>query len=257
MRFRNKAVLITGAGCNTGLGIAARFAAEGAIVFVNDKTSESVRRGVAQLQKEGFKSVFGVPADIGVSAAVESIFRQIRSKVKCLDVLVNNAAHQGVGYAFEKTPIEFFEAVVRVNLLGTFHVSQRAARLMMSNGGGAIVNIGSNVSTRAIHKRSAYVASKGGVDALTLAVAVDLAPYRVRVNTVAPGYVRTDRWEKLSKEYIRRRRMNIPLGKEASSDDIARAVLFLASDDAAGITGTRLVVDGGCVAQHMPADTDV
>lgn len=257
MRYKGKNVLITGAGCNTGLGIAARFAAEGAVVFVNDKTVDSTRCGVAQLRQQGFKRIFEAPADIGVPADIDSLFRQIRAKVRHLDVLVNNAVHQGVGFAFQDTSFEYFESVVRVNLLGAFYVSQQAARLMMSNGGGSIVNIGSNVTTRAIHKRSAYIASKGGVDALTLAMAVDLAPHRIRVNNVAPGYIRTDRWKKLSKEHIRRRRDNIPLAEEVSPDDIAQAVLFLASEAASNITGTRLVVDGGCVAQHMPTDIDV
>jgi NAD(P)-dependent dehydrogenase (short-subunit alcohol dehydrogenase family) len=113
------------------------------------------------------------------------------------------------------------------------------------------------VSTRAIRKRSGYGASKGGVDGLTLAMAVDLGPHGIRVNTVAPGYIHTDRWETLSEHDTLRRRANIPLGQEASADEIASAVLFLASDQASGVHGARLVVDGGCSAQHMPFDTDV
>jgi len=257
MRFKAKTVLVTGAGCNTGLGIAAHFAAEGARVFVNDKTTDAVRSGVTQLRKKGFNNVFGVPGDIGVPADVESMFSRIRAKVKRLDVLVNNAASLGVGHSFQDTPLEFFEAVLRVNLLGTFHVSQLAARLMIATGGGAIVHIGSNVTTRALRARSAYVASKGGIDALALAMSLDLAPYKIRVNMVAPGYVHTDRWEKLTKEKLRRRRTNTPLGIESTPDDVAKAVLFLASNEADTITGTRLVVDGGCLAQYMPADVDV
>ena len=257
MRFKNKTVLVTGGGCNTGLGIAANFAAEGARVFVNDKTPADVERGVVHLRKQGYKRIFGAPADIGNTADVTGLFALIASKGKTIDVLVNNAVHQGVGFALQDTPIEFFEAVLRVNLLGALHVSTLAARLMIRAGGGAIINIGSNVVTRAIHKRCAYVASKGGLEALTLAMAVDLAPYHVRVNTVAPGYVRTDRWKALSREHIKRRRANVPLAREVTADDIARAVIFLASADAANITGARLVVDGGCVAQHLPVDIDV
>lgn len=257
MRFKNKTVLVTGGGYNTGLGIAASFAAEGAIVFLNDKAPEDVHRGIALLRKQGFRRILAAPGDIGDSAAVESLFRLIKDKSKKLDILVNNAAHQGVGHAFQDTPVEFFESVVRVNLIGTFHVSLQAARLMTKGTGGVIINIGSNVSTRAIHNRSAYVASKGGLDALTLAMAVDLAPFHVRVNSVAPGYVRTDRWKSLSKEHIRRRRANIPLAREVTPDDIARAVLFLSSSEAANITGVRMVVDGGCAAQHLPVDIDI
>ena len=88
-------------------------------------------------------------------------------------------------------------------------------------------------------------------------MAVDLGPRGIRVNMVAPGYIRTDRWETLSERDTLRRRANIPLGKEASADEIAAAVLFLASDEASNIHGARLVVDGGCSAQHMPYDVDV
>ena len=257
MRFRNKVVLVTGAGQNTGLGIAAAFAAEGAAVFLNDKTDEVVNRTLATLRRRGFQKVFGVPGDISVPADVDAMFQQISAKAKRLDVLVNNAAHLGVGPDFLDTTLGFFEAVVWVNLVGTFNVSQHAARLMKKLGSGVIVNIGSNVSTRAMHKRTAYLASKGGVDALTLSMAVDLGPQGIRVNTVAPGYIHTDRWTTLAKTRIRRRRANVPLGREAAAEDIAQAVLFLASDQAANITGTRLIVDGGCSAQHLPEDIDV
>jgi NAD(P)-dependent dehydrogenase (short-subunit alcohol dehydrogenase family) len=257
MRFDRKTVLVTGAGKNTGLGIAARFAADGATVFLNDSTAEGAARAAARLHRRGWKRVIAAPADIGDAAAVEAMFRAIRRRTQRLDVLVNNAAHLGVGPDFLAADLAFFESVVRVNLLGTFHVSLLAARWMKRTGGGAIVHIGSSVSTRAIHKRAAYLASKGGVDALTLAMAVDLAPHRIRVNTVAPGYIRTDRWAKLAAAHVKRRRDNVPLGREATAEDIAEAAMFLASDAAANITGARLVVDGGCSAQHMPKDVDV
>jgi NAD(P)-dependent dehydrogenase (short-subunit alcohol dehydrogenase family) len=257
MRFTGKIVLVTGAGKNTGFGIAARFAAEGATVFVNDATPEGAARAAAALRRKGGRKVHAAPADVGDPVAVEAMFRAIRRRARRLDVLVNNAAHLGVGPDFLDTEPSFFESVVRVNLLGTFHVSRLAARWMKDAGGGAIVNIGSNVSTRAIHKRAGYLASKGGIDALTLAMAVDLAPHGIRVNEVAPGYIHSDRWATLAPEHASRRRANIPLGREAMPEDIAEAVMFLASDRAGNVTGSRLVVDGGCTAQHMPKDVDV
>ena len=257
MRFSDKVVLVTGASRNTGLGIAARFAHEGATVFVNGTTAAGVGRAVADLRSQGCERLIEAPADLGDAAAVEGLFALIRDRAGHLDVLVNNAVIQGIGHAFEDTPLALFEQVLRVNLVGLFHVSRDAARMMIAQGGGAIVNIGSNVSTRAIRKRSAYVASKGGVDALTRAMAVDLGPRGIRVNTVAPGYIYTERWATLSQHDTLRRRANIPLGKEASADEVAAAVLFLASDEAANIHGARLVVDGGCSAQHMPSDTDL
>ncbi len=257
MRFSGKYVLVTGASRNTGLGIAGRFAAEGATVFVNGTTAEGVDQALKELRSRGLERLIALPADISRATEVEAMFARIRAEAGRLDVLVNNAVVQGVGYSFEDTSLELFESVIRINLIGSFHVAREAARMMIAQGGGAIVNIGSNVSTRAIHKRAAYIASKGGVDALTRAMAVDLGPHGIRVNTVAPGYIHTDRWLALSAEHTQRRRANVPLGKEASAEDIAEAVLFLASDAAANITGARLVVDGGCTAQHMPLDVDV
>jgi NAD(P)-dependent dehydrogenase (short-subunit alcohol dehydrogenase family) len=256
MRFKNKTVLVTGAGRNTGLGIAARFAAEGATVYLNGRTAEKVDTALAALRQRGLKRLVGLVGDISVTADVEAMFRQIAARAKRLDVLVNNAVHLGVGPDVLSMELDYFESVVRVNLVGTFHVSQQAARLMKRHGGGAIVNIGSNVTKRAIRQRSAYLASKGGLDALTLALAVDLAPHGIRVNMVAPGYINTDRWATLAAATARRRRANVPLGREATADDIAQAALFLASDDAANITGARLVVDGGCSAQLYPKDVE-
>jgi NAD(P)-dependent dehydrogenase (short-subunit alcohol dehydrogenase family) len=256
MRFKSKVVLVTGAGQNTGLGLAESFAAEGATVFLNDKSTALLTRALAELRRRGVKKVKAVPADISVPAEVDAMFRQISVTAKRLDVLVNNAAHLGIGPDFLHLSRELFEAVVRVNLVGTFYVSQQAARLMKRQGGGAIVNIGSNVSKRAIRNRAAYVASKGGIDALTLAMAVELAPHGIRVNTVAPGYIRTERWDSLPARTARRRWANVPLGREAAAADIAQAVMFLASDQAARITGTRLLADGGCSAQLYPADVE-
>ncbi len=255
--FNRKTVLVTGAGQNTGLGIATLFAKAGAKVFLNDVTHELVEGALTALRRRGLRKVIGIPADISVPEQVEAMFDVVKTSTKRLDVLVNNAAHLGVGPDMLDVKLSFFEAVVAVNLVGTFHVSQQAARLMKKSGGGCIVNIASNVSKRAIRKRTAYLASKGAIDAMTLSMALDLAPHRIRVNSVAPGYIHSDRWRKLDPAHAARRRANIPLGIEAFPEDIGHAVLFLASSDAANITGARLLVDGGCSAQHMPADVDL
>lgn len=255
--FKHKTVLVTGAGQNTGMGIATLFAKAGARVLLNDLSSERVEAAVGSLRRRGLKNVVGLPADISVPEQVEAMFAAIKSVSKRLDVLVNNAAHLGVGPDVLDVKLSFFEAVIAVNLVGTFHVSQQAAKLMKNTGGGSIVNIASNVSKRAIRKRTAYLASKGAIDAMTLSMALDLAPYKIRVNSVAPGYIHSDRWNSLDPAHAARRRANIPLRVEAFPEDIGRAVLFLASGEASNITGARLLVDGGCSAQHMPADVDL
>jgi NAD(P)-dependent dehydrogenase (short-subunit alcohol dehydrogenase family) len=257
MQFHNKFILVTGSSRNTGLGIAAAFLRQGATVFLNGSSTESTAVAAETLKSQGLERFIEIPCDISNSNEVETIFNRIRQESGRLDILVNNAVHLGCGQSFTETPLQFFEDVFRTNLLGTISVSQQAAKMMITQGdGGVIIHIGSNTSTRAIRNRVAYCTSKGGIDAMTLAMALDLAPYGIRVNSVAAGYIRTDRWETLPPKTIQRRLQNIPLGKEAAANDIAETVLFLASDAARNISGTRLVVDGGCSAQHLPADVD-
>ncbi len=258
MRFQDKVVLVTGASRNTGVSIAALFLREGARVGVNGSTPESTARGGETLRGMGYDGFLELPADIGDTGQVRAMFDKIREVYGRIDILVNNACNQGIGPAFEEMEPDYFLSVVRTNLLGTFQVSQEAVKMMLrQESRGVIVNLGSNVSMRAIRNRTAYVSSKGGLDALTRSMAVDLGPKGIRVNMVAPGYIFTDRWERISEGTRARRRLNCPLGAEASGDDIAQAVAFLASDAARNIGGERLVVDAGCSAQHMPVDTDL
>jgi len=259
MRFTDKIVLVTGSSRNTGLGIAEAFLQEGATVYVNGSTAESTCSAAKELRSQGYENLHELFGSIADREAVRKMFDVIRETTGHLDILVNNACQQGIGESFASVPFEQFEEVIQTNLLGTFYVSRCAVDLMLrqEGGPGVIVNVSSNVSMRAIRQRAAYCASKGGIDALTRAMAVDLGPLGIRVNTVAPGYIHTERWDKLSAEHVKRRRQNVPVGKEACFRDIAEAVMFLASDAAANISGIRLLVDGGCSAQHMPSDIDI
>jgi len=257
MRFKNKVVLVTGATQNTGLEIASAFIREGAQVIVNGHNEAAIKIGDERLKERRLSDYCMIAADISHADEVVEMFDQIKKEYGRLDVLVNNACHQGIGYGFDVSPEQFFE-VIRVNLYGTFMVSKQAVQLMeQQDAKGVIVNLGSNVSTRAIHDRTAYVASKGGVDALTRSMATDLGSRGIRVNLVAPGYINTQRWDTLSDEIKDRRRMNVPTGKEASGEEIAKVVLFLASEDSGAMNGARLVVDGGSSAQHLPVDIDM
>jgi NAD(P)-dependent dehydrogenase (short-subunit alcohol dehydrogenase family) len=257
MRFKEKVVLITGATQNTGLSIASLFIKEGALVIVNGISKEDVENGKKQLNELGLGACYGIAADISNTEQVLDMFRQISNEFGRIDILVNNAAHLGVGGEFEDISPDFFLDVLKVNLLGTFQVAQQAVKMMLNQASkGVIINIGSNISTQSIHNRTAYVTSKGGIDALTRSMAIDLAPKGIRVNMVAPGYIYSNRWETLSEEVINRRHANIPIRTEATGDDIAEAVAFLASDAAKNICGERLVVDGGCSAQLLPSDVD-
>jgi NAD(P)-dependent dehydrogenase (short-subunit alcohol dehydrogenase family) len=253
-RFEDKAVLVTGAVRNTGRAIAEAFAAEGATLILNSRNGDDVQRVAGEIRDAYETPVIEAPADVSDQEAVSAMFDAIRTQVASLDILVNNAILQGCGYGFRDTPGELLTSVFAVNVFGSFYCAQQAARMMEARGG-AIVNVGSNVAFRAIRKRSAYVASKGAIDALTRALAVELGPDGIRVNSVAAGYIRTDRWEGLT-DVAKRRRANVPLGCESTGEQIAEAVMFLASDAASSTTGACLTVDGGITAQLLPLDCD-
>lgn len=251
-----KVVLITGAVRNTGLAIAEAFAAEGATVVLNGRKEPDVVREAARLRRAYDATVVEAVADISQPEAVEAMFASIQQQCGRLDVLVNNAIIQGVGFSLVDTPRDLLEEVFRINVFGTYWCSQQAARMMIGQGGGAIIHIGSNTAERAIANRSAYCASKAAIDGLTRAMAIELGPRGIRVNCVVAGYIHTPRWDEIGDGQARRRRANIPLGAEATGRDIADAVLFLASHAASRINGARLVVDGGSLAQLVPADCD-
>lgn len=257
MRFKDKAVVVTGASQNTGVAIAVKFLEEGAKVLINSNIESDLQQVFDQLNQDYPGRIMQFAADISNEQEVEKLYEVLDKGFGKIDILINNACNQGIGPSFEDIPSSFFWSVLQVNLQGTFLMSQYAAKRMLTQvHKGVIVNLGSNVSKRAIHNRAAYVTSKAGIDGLTKAMAVDLGPKGIRVNTVAPGYIYTNRWDVLSEEIKSRRRTNIPLGIEAYGSDIADAVLFMASDESKVINGSRLVVDGGCSAQHMPIDVD-
>ncbi len=257
MKFKDKIVLVTGSSRNTGLGIAECFLQEGATVCINGSTEKSTIKGSEILRSKGYTKFLPIAADLSERANIDHLFNKIKEIYGRLDILINNAVIQCCGYTFLDLPFEEFDKTVRTNLYGSFYCAQKAAHMMIEQKSGVIVNFSSNVSTRAIRNRTAYCASKGGIDALTRSMAIDLAPYGIRVNAVAPGYIYTDRWLALSEETAIRRRKNVPLGREAHADDIAAVVMFLASDESRMMTGERLVVDGGTSAQNMPIDLDL
>jgi len=256
MKFEGRVVLVTGANRNTGLAIAEAFAREGATVWLNGRDAAELARTAERLRQTSGATVYDALADIAVQEQVDALFERIRETSGRLDVLVNNAVLQGVGHALVDTPRQMLEDVFGVNVFGAYACAQAAARIMIAQKSGTIVNISSNTAERAIRNRTAYVASKAAVDGLTRAMAVELGPLGVRVNSVVAGYIRTERWDVLTEGVAQRRRLNVPLQAEASGADIAEAVLFLASGAAASINGARLVVDGGSLAQLYPADCE-
>lgn len=258
-RFEGKVVLVTGGNRNTGLDLVERFLREGAKVYLCGSSEASTARGVEKLTARGLTGFTARACDISDAAQVAALFDLIERDAGRLDVLVNNAANQGIGHGgpLEMDPDLFFD-VFKTNVAGAFRVTQTACNrfFMKQASRGAVVFLSSNTAQRAIRRRTAYCASKGAINSMVRALALDLAPLGIRVNACAPGYINTERWETLDPAVAARRRLNCPLRQEAKGADIAGVVAFLASDDAANMTGEIVTCDAGCSCQHMPEDVD-
>lgn len=257
MNFKDKSVLVTGSTKHTGLGIARMFIERGALVFINGRKKEDVELAVNELDQAAPGRAYAAAGDISNPAQVGAMFEAMNQADKRIDILVNNACSLGLGYTFLEMPPEQFDSVIDVNLRGLFLCSQAAARIMKDRGGGVIVNVGSVTAARAIRGRFAYITSKGGIESATRAMALELGSLGIRVNCVIPGYIRTTRWDELDENTVAVRRANLPLGVEAKYEDVAGAVLYMASDMAANVTGANLVVDGGGLIQAAPEKFDV
>ena len=259
-RFEGKVVLVTGGNRNTGLAIVERFAREGAKVYMCGSSEESTAKGAAALEAMGVAGVTSQACDISDAAQVGALMDTIARESGRLDVLVNNAANQGLGHGGPlEMDAERFWDVLKTNVVGGFQVTQAACNrfFMKQESRGAVVFLSSNTAMRAIRKRTAYCSSKGAINSMVRSLALDLAPLGIRVNCCAPGYIYTERWDVLDPAKTARRRLNCPLRKEASGADIAGVVAFLASDDSANMTGEIVTCDAGCSCQHMPEDVDV
>ena len=265
-RFESKVVLVTGGNRNTGLWLVKKFADEGATVFMCGSSESSTARGLESLRTMGVTGVYAQACDVGNKTQVSALMDLIEQKTGRLDILVNNAADQGLGLGgpLEMEPDSILK-VMGTNVRGGFQVTQAACtRFFMKRpyevGGpfrGVIVFLSSNTAQRAIRNRTAYCASKGAINSMVRSLALDLAPHGIRVNCCAPGYIYTERWDVLDERIKTRRRLNCPLGREASGMDIANVVAFLASDESANMTGEIVTCDAGCSCQHMPEDVDV
>jgi NAD(P)-dependent dehydrogenase (short-subunit alcohol dehydrogenase family) len=242
-RFENQVVIVTGAGHGIGRAVAERFAAEGARVAVNDLDSS---RALEVAQAIGPQAL-AVPADVSRKAAVDALFDQVLARFGRLDVLVNNAGNIHAARHFLEGDEAWWDQLLDVNLKGTFLCAHRAAHHMARQRAGVIVNMSSGGATRAHRGNVAYDASKGGIEAMTRAMALDLAPYGVRVNAVVPGLIRT---YDLDEQSAVERGKVVPLGRLGSPQDLAGPTVFLATEDARYITGACLVVDGGVLVQQ-------
>ena len=255
MRLEGKTAIITGGANGIGAGCVRRLAAEGANVVIADIDAVA---GAALADELGSAAIT-ITADISQRPAVEALFSAALDAFGAVDILVNNAAfvHKtGVIENFLDYSDEAWQLTLGVNLSGMFYCSQTAARLMAKRGkGGVIINISSGGASRAHRHMFGYDTSKGGIEAATRVMALDLAALNIRVNTVVPGSTRVDHGSFVGDSPIPPADV-IPLGRQGSAADLAAAVAFLASDEAAYITGTRLFVDGGMDAQLRTPSVD-
>jgi len=245
-QFAGKVVLVTGAQQGIGRAMVSTFAEAGADVAINWLDDQNAAAGIAAQVRQSGRRAFPVHADIGALDQVRAMVASVERELGPVDVLINNAG------VFPRIPFldmteSDWDFVLGVNLKGACFCAQAVAKVMIAAGRrGSIVNLTSGAAFRGSPRGVHYVASKGGVLSMTRAIALELAPYRIRVNAIAPGLTDTaqPRYGSSEAELAEAARA-IPLGRMAQPEEIARTALFLASDEAAFITGQTVHVNGG------------
>ena len=244
MRLKEKIALVTGASRGIGKAIALHLAEEGAQIIINyAKNSEKAKEVVAAVESTGGKAL-AMQADVSCWQEVEKMVDSIYEKFGRIDILVNNAGvnRDELIISMEK---EDWDAVINTNLGGLFNCTKAVAKYMMIQKNGRIINMSSVAGERGGRGQSNYAASKGGVNAFTRSVAMELAPKKITVNAIAPGVIETE----MSSTVIRRAKdfilNSVALKRLGQPEEIAKVVAFLASDDSSYITGEVIRVDGG------------
>jgi gluconate 5-dehydrogenase/2-deoxy-D-gluconate 3-dehydrogenase len=248
-RLHDQVAIITGAGRGIGQGIALGYAREGADLVLVSRTEAELTAVAEQVSALGRRAVV-VAGDVRDPAVATEAVAQATARFGRLNVLVNAAGIPMVGASTE-LPLERWQQAIDINLTGTFLFAQAAGREMTARGSGVIINIGSLTSFQGFPARAAYAASKGGVVQLTKVLAVEWAPLGVRVNAIAPGWIRTPLQDSLVEAGKLDRAPIIsrtPARRVGEIADIVGPAIFLASDEAAFIIGETLAVDGGWLA---------
>jgi NAD(P)-dependent dehydrogenase (short-subunit alcohol dehydrogenase family) len=244
-RLEDRIALVTGAGAGIGRAMAETFAREGAVVHVADRDGKAVQEVADAIVKANSAAVAHA-VDVTDTPQVKALLAEIGKAHDRLDVLVNNA---GIGERsdFRHLSDEAWDRVWKVNLDGTVRCAREAFDLLKASGRASIINLSSVMATKHTRQMAVYSATKGAVSALTRSLAVEYAPYGIRVNALVPGYVETALIGRyISNPMIAKALLTqTPLRRFGTPQDIANAALFLASDEAAYITGAALNVDGG------------
>jgi NAD(P)-dependent dehydrogenase (short-subunit alcohol dehydrogenase family) len=254
MRLEGKVALITGAGSGIGKRAALLFASEGARVVVTDVADEAGEEAAGEIRAAGGDAIY-VHADVSRPPDAEAMVRAAVDRYGSLDVIMNNAGifHGDDGSVID-TSEETWDLTMAINLKGVFLGCKYGIAAMLEGAGGSVINVASFVALMgAATPQIAYTASKGGVLSMTREMAVEFARRGIRANAICPGPIETPLLQELLADPDRRNRrlVHIPIGRFGQADEIARAALFLASDDSSLMTGAALVVDGGITAAYV------
>ncbi|KSW22215.1 MULTISPECIES: SDR family oxidoreductase [unclassified Pseudomonas] len=249
MKLQNKVALITGAGAGIGEATAILFAEQGARVVLADR---NYALAAAVAERIG-NNAFALEVDVAKAEQVQAMVEKTVEHFGGIDILVNNAGFGCLGTVVSLDE-DAWDSVIDVNLKGVYLCSKYAIPELVKRGGGAVVNLASTISVVGIKDRAAYVAAKGGVAALTRAMALDHSAEGIRVNSVAPGVINSSYYDKMFQQvpdpeaFRKALEARSPLNKMGDPLDIANMILFLASDDSKFATGAMFTVDGGYTA---------
>lgn len=242
--FKDKVVLITGASRGIGRAIATAFAQHGSQVIANyNRSKDEADDLAARLTSDGYK-IDLFQADVSKGKQVEKMIDEVVGKYGRIDVLVNNAGVRKDGFLAMMSEVDWDE-VININLKSVYYTCKWVSRIMISQRQGKIINITSLSALKGRAGQTNYSASKGGLISFTKSLALELAPYGIQVNAVAPGFIETDMVKQLGQDRKDELLAGIPLGRFGKPSDVPGAVLFLASGAADYITGQTMVIDGG------------
>ncbi|GKX29433.1 beta-ketoacyl-ACP reductase [Vallitalea longa] len=245
MKLEGKVALITGAGRGIGAATAIKFAQEGARVVIASLFENEVEETVNKI-KDMSNEAIGITVDVTDRQQVETMIRKTLDAYRRLDIIVNNAGITADGTLVKMTE-ENFDKVVDVNLKGVYNCAQAAARVMIEQGNGVILNATSVVGLYGNYGQTNYAATKWGVIGMTKTWAKELGKKGIRVNAVAPGFILTPMTEKMPEKVLNMMRDKAPMKRLGLPEDVANAYLYLASDEASFVTGSVLEVTGGIV----------
>jgi len=243
MSLKNQIAFITGSARGIGKEIATAFAKEGATVIISDINAENCQTTAQELKAQGF-AADSFPCDVTRLEAVEEIVNKILDKYKCIDILINNAGITKDNLFLRMREAEW-DAVLTVNLKGTFNCCKAVSKSMLKARKGKIISIASVIGILGNIGQANYAASKAGIIGLTKSLAREFASRNITVNAVAPGYIKTEMTDQLKEETKQEILKNVPLSRMGTPADVAGVCLFLASKDADYITGQTIKIDGG------------